>query len=129
MRSLQAARACLIVDGIVVLTGQAFAADSAASFRFTLALIGVGVKDNSTGLIGEQEPDREHDVWGASVARCATKEVGGQQAWRAPSVDELKTLIDASQHDPALPAGYPLSNIKSEIYWTATPHPTDDMGA
>jgi hypothetical protein len=87
------------------------------------------VKENSTGLIWEQEPDREHDVWGASVARCTTKEVGGQKGWRAPSVDELKTLIDASQHDPALPAGHPFFNIKSEIYWTATPHPTDDMVA
>jgi hypothetical protein len=87
------------------------------------------VKDNSTGLIWEQEPDREHDVWGASVARCTTKDVGGQKGWRAPSVDELKTLIDVSQHDPALPAGHPFSNIKSEIYWTATPHPTDDMVA
>jgi Protein of unknown function (DUF1566) len=97
--------------------------------RFTLVLGGAAVKDNQTGLIWEQEPDREHDVWGASVARCATKEVGGQKTWRAPSVDELKTLIDTSQHDPALPAGHPFSNIKSEIYWTSTPHPTDDIVA
>ncbi len=123
MQSLQVARACLIVVGIVALTSQAFAADSTASFRCTLALNGVGVKDNSTGMIGEQEPDREHDVWGASVVRCATKEVGGQQGWRAPSVDELKNLIDAAQHDPALPGGHPLANIKSEISWTLRPTP------
>jgi Protein of unknown function (DUF1566) len=93
--------------------------------RFTLVLGGAAVKDNQTGLVWEQEPD----VWGASVARCLTKEVGGQKGWRAPSVGELKTLIDASQHDPALPAGHPFSNIKSEIYWTATPDPKDDMVA
>jgi hypothetical protein len=92
-------------------------------------LEGAGVKDNQTGLIWEQEPDRIHDVWSASVARCPTKEVGGQKGWRAPSVDELKTLIDPSQHDPALPPGHPFSNIKSEIYWTATPDPKDEIVA
>jgi hypothetical protein len=90
---------------------------------------GAAVKDNQTGLIWEQEPDRIHDVWSASVARCPTKTVGGQTGWRAPSIDELKTLIDSSQHDPALPSGHPFSNIKSEIYWTATPHPKDDIVA
>ncbi len=129
MRSLRAVRACLIVFGMMVLASHVIAADSTVSSRFRLVLNGAAVKDNSTGLIWEQEPDREHDVWGASVARCATKEVGGQKGWRAPAVDELKTLIDVSQHDPALTAGHPFSNIKSEIYWTATPHPTDDMVA
>ena len=90
MRSLQAARACLIVVGIVAF-GQAFAADSTASSRFTLLLNGAAVKDNSTGLIWEQEPDREHDVWGASVARCATKEVGGQKGWR-PTRSETSSV-------------------------------------
>lgn len=128
MRSLSVIRACLIMV-CMTLINQALAADSSGPSRFTLLLNGAAVKDFSTGLIWEQEPDREHDVWGASVARCATKEVGGQKGWRAPSVGELKTLIDGSQHDPALPAGHPFSNIKSEIYWTATPHPTDDMVA
>lgn len=97
--------------------------------RFTLVLNGAAVLGNRTGLTWEQEPDRVHDVWSASVARCLIKEVGGRKGWRAPSVDELKTLIDASQHDPALPAGHPFTNIKSEIYWTSTPHPTDDIVA
>lgn len=97
--------------------------------RFTLALGGAAVKDSRTGLIWEQEPDREHDVWSRSNERCTSKTVGGQQGWRGPSIDELKTLIDLSQHNPALPAGHPFSNIKSEIYWTSTPHPTDDIVA
>ena len=90
---------------------------------------GAAVKDNQTGLIWEQEPDREHDVWSRSNERCAAKEVGGQKGWRGPSVQELKTLIDPAQRDPALPAGHPFSNIKSEIYWTSTPDPKDDIVA
>ena len=99
------------------------------SQRFTLVLEGQAVADNTTGLIWEQEPDRIHDVWEASVARCPTKTIGGRKGWRAPSVDELNTLIDSDQRDPALPPGHPFSNIKSEIYWTATPHPKDDIVA
>lgn len=129
MRKVQGAGCCLVLSGLLMLAGSVFAADPSGSSRFTLVFGGAAVKDNQTGLIWEQEPDREHDVWSRSVERCLGKEVGGQTGWRAPSVDELKTLIDTSQHDPALPAGHPFSNIKSEIYWTATPHPTDDIVA
>ena len=112
---------------LVLLTEQGFAEQREP--RFTLVMGGAAVKDSQTGLIWEQEPDREHDVWGRSNERCRTKTVGGQSGWRGPTIDELKTLIDLSQHDPALPAGHPFSNIKSEIYWTSTPHPTDDIVA
>jgi len=119
----------MIAMGVLLWSAHAAAADPDPSSRFTLVLGGAAARDNHTGLIWEQEPDRIHDVWSASVARCGTKDVGGKKSWRAPSVDELKTLIDASQHDPALPAGHPFANIKSEIFWTATPHPTDDIVA
>ncbi|MEQ1794536.1 MAG: DUF1566 domain-containing protein [Nitrospira sp.] len=112
---------------LALLTNQGFAEQREA--RFVLVFGGAAVKDSQTGLIWEQEPDREHDVWGRSNERCATKTVGGQSGWRGPTIDELKTLIDLSQHDPALPAGHPFTNIKSEIYWTSTPHPTDDIVA
>jgi len=55
--------------------------------------------------------------------------VGGQKGWRGPSVEELKSLIDPAQRDPSLPLGHPFSNIKSEIYWTSTPDPKDDIVA
>ena len=129
MSRRHAAGVCLVATGLWFFAVYALGAAPSDPPRFTLLFNGAGVKDNQTGLIWEQEPDRIHDVWGASVERCPTKEVGGQKGWRAPSVDELKTLIDSSQHDPALPAGHPFSNIKSEIYWTATPHPTDDIVA
>ncbi len=95
--------------------------------RFTIVLDGQGVTDRKTGLTWEQEPDRIHDVWEASIARCSAKTVGGQKGWRTPSVEELKTLIDPDRTDPSLPTGHPFSYIKSEIYWTATPHPNDDI--
>ncbi len=97
--------------------------------RFTLVLGGEAVHDASTGLIWEQQPDYVHDVWSASVERCRAKRVGGVEGWRAPSVTELKSLLDLMQRDPALPKDHPFSNVKSAIYWTATPSPTDDIVA
>jgi len=97
--------------------------------RFVLLLDGEAVKDTVSGLIWEREPDYIFDVWDRSLSRCATKTVGGRQGWRAPSIDEIKTLVDLDQQDPSLPAGHPFRNIKSGIYWTATAHPTDDIVA
>lgn len=99
------------------------------SGRFILVFDGEAVKDSVTGLVWEREPDYIFDVWDRSLARCATKTVGGRQGWRAPSIDEIKTLVDPEQQDPSLPASHPFRNIKSGIYWTATTHPTDDIVA
>ncbi len=40
---------------------------SAASERFMLMLDGAGVKDHRTGLVWEQAPDLEYDVWSRTV--------------------------------------------------------------
>ena len=97
--------------------------------RFLLLLDGEAVKDTVTGLVWEREPDYIFDVWDRSLPRCTAKTVGGRQGWRAPSIDEIKTLVDPDQRDPSLPAGHPFRNIKSSIYWTATAHPSDDIVA
>ena len=97
--------------------------------RFTVIMGGEAVEDKKTGLIWEQSPDLIHDTWSTSVARCPTKAIGGQKGWRAPSVEELKSLIDPSRTDPALPEGHPFFNIKSEIYWSATQSKNDDIVA
>lgn len=97
--------------------------------RFVPLLNGEAVKDTASGLVWEREPDYIFDVWDRSVSRCATKIVDGKPGWRAPSIDEIKTLVDLDQQDPSLPAGHPFRNIKSGIYWTSTAHPTDDIVA
>lgn len=111
----------------VIMLGQADAEQDASRFRLVLG--GEAAKDAVTGLVWEREPDYVFDVWDRSIARCATKNIGGRQGWRAPSIDEIKTLVDAEQQDPSLPTGHPFRNIKSGIYWTATAHPTDDIVA
>lgn len=125
--SLCRSAACLILLWTGFTPGRAQAEEGAP--RFVLVLDGEAVKDSVSGLVWEREPDYMFDVWDRSVARCATKSVGGQKGWRAPSIDEIKTLVDPDQQDPSLPPGHPFRNIKSGIYWTATAHPTDDIVA
>ena len=50
----------------------------------------------------------------------------GHNDWRLPNVHELRSLVDFSRNDPALPAGHPFSNISTSLYrggyWTSTTH-------
>ncbi len=110
-----------------LISGQA-RADEGAS-RFVPLLDGEAVKDAVSGLVWEREPDYIFDVWDSSISRCAAKTVGGRQGWRAPSIEEITSLVDLDQQDPSLPAGHPFRNIKSGVYWTSTAHPTDDIVA
>ena len=116
-------RSLLIISVALLSVGSV----ATAGERFTMTLNGEAVKDNKTGLVWEQAPDKEFDVWNASVARCATKMVGDQKGWRAPTKDELATLLDTDRSDPSLPEGHPFSNIRSDIFWSSTPHASDDI--
>ena len=35
-------------------------------------------------------------------------------------VEELASLVDSSQSDPALPLGHPFDNVQSSRYWSAS---------
>src|SRR5262245_28649143 len=98
----------MVILGLLMMTGLA----QAGGDRFASTLNGEAVKDNKTGLVWEQAPDKEFDVWSESVKRCATKTVGGQKSWRAPTKDELATLLDPARKDPSLPEGHPFDNIR-----------------
>ncbi|GMV49825.1 MAG: DUF1566 domain-containing protein [Nitrospira sp. NTP2] len=124
-----AIRHSLLLLLLIVVSSPGWLLADQSESRFVLTLNDEAVLDSATGLVWEREPDYIFDAWERSIARCATKTVGGQQGWRAPSIDDIKTLVDPDQQDPALPPGHPFRNIKSGIYWTATPHPTDDIVA
>lgn len=43
----------------------------------------------------------------------------GNGRWRAPTINELETLVDARRHNPALPIGHPFIDVR-EIYVSST---------
>lgn len=66
----------------------------------------------------------------AEVGRLASGSNGlsdGSKAgdWRLPNLNELESLVDVSQSQPALPAGNPFTQVptgSSAIYWSSTPY-------
>lgn len=40
--------------------------------------------------------------------------------WRLPNLNELESLVDVSQFNPALPAANPFTNVSNAIYWSST---------
>jgi hypothetical protein len=85
------------------------------------------VLDRETGLVWEQAPATANVVWTApflgAVDTCYNKGVGGRAGWRLPTVEELNSLRDLAQTNPALPPGHPFINI-SDTYWSITTDPS-----
>lgn len=86
------------------------------------------VTDNLTGLIWTKNANL--DLPGGRIWKEAFKYVAGMNAetnqnyghadWRLPNRKELRSLIDYSQHNPALPQGHPFINVRSFNYWSST---------
>jgi len=91
-----------------------------ASDRFQLVMGSAAVLDKETGLVWEQSPSAEADWVGAQL-HCNNSAVGNRKGWRLPTIQELASLVDPTQFDPALPGGHPFSNVRaSHAYWSAT---------
>lgn len=100
------------------------------------------VIDNLTGLIWLKDANCTDTVggisrdvglmpWSAALAwcnklargRCGLADDSTAGDWRLPNINELKSLVDHSRHDPDLPAGHPFSNVQSVWYWSSTSNP------
>jgi len=61
--------------------------------------------------------------------RCGLTDRSVAGDWRLPNVNELKSLVDHSRHDPGLPGGHPFRNVQSVWYWSSTSNPVYTAGA
>lgn len=70
-------------------------------------------------------------TWSNNLAngKCGLSDNSVAGDWRLPNIIELRSLIDYSRHDPALPAGHPFSNVQSVWYWSSTSNPVYTAGA
>jgi len=87
------------------------------------------VTDKLTGLIWLQDASCwSSDNWSDSVGRpyglksgdCNLSDGSESSDWRMPNVSELRSLIDFSASDPALPSGHPFVGVSNSWYWTST---------
>jgi hypothetical protein len=93
----------------------------ATSSRFKCVMGGSAVRDNETGLVWEHSLSTSTFTWLNAQLHCNTLNVGNRQGWRLPTIQELASLVDPTQFNPALPAGHPFSNVQqSSFYWSAT---------
>ncbi len=89
-------------------------------FRHT----GGTVRDQLTGLTWSRNADLAGGPvsWHQAVElmqRLDQEKHAGKSGWRLPSIQELESLVDASAHHPALPAGHPFQVVRDQ-YWSAT---------
>ena len=90
------------------------------SKRFELVLDSAAVLDKETGLVWEKSPDTTKRTWLTANFYAYDITVGGRDGWRLPTVEELKSLVDRTQSNPALPSGHPFTNVQSGFYWSST---------
>lgn len=84
----------------------------------------VTVLDTLTGLAWLRDANALNGPtnWHAAlkaVSKLNTDNHGGRSDWRLPTILELESLVDASQHSPALPHGHPFTST-AEGYWSST---------
>lgn len=82
------------------------------------------VYDKLTGLFWCKKADIANEPLSWPQALLAVEELnhrkpGGIIRWSLPNINALESLVDCSQHSPALPSGHPFTDIR-EGYWSST---------
>ncbi len=92
---------------------------------------GEAVLDKETCLVWEQSPDTTARTWTDALSHCFKRIVGDRKGWRLPTIEELATLVDDTQSNPALPSGHPFDTdaVQSSWYWSSTTNASDATGA
>ena len=90
------------------------------------------VTDNLTGLVWTQNANvpgpssctpGTHKTWQGALdyVKCLnTNDYLGYNDWRLPNIKELRSLIDYSKLNPALPSGHPFAAVQTTEYWSST---------
>jgi hypothetical protein len=81
------------------------------------------VLDRETGLVWERAPTSGVHSWFSSYITCRDRTTGNRRGWRLPALEELASLVDPSESDPALPPGHPFLNLTEQAYWSSTTSP------
>ena len=79
------------------------------------------VADESTGLMWQQADDGVERDWSSACQYCEDLQAAGYDDWRAPRIDELKTIVDYTQYDPAINSVFSNSILSDSLwYWSSS---------
>jgi hypothetical protein len=124
-------------------TNDPYTVHGGAGTRFTDNSDGI-VTDNLTGLIWLKQANHKHTsgetglvYWQDALDFCNTLQSGqcgltdGSSSgdWRLPNINELHSLVDAGESNPALPSGHPFTNVMTYYYWSSTTDESSTYGA
>jgi hypothetical protein len=82
------------------------------------------VTDDVTGLMWIQNDVSQSQGKDAACAYCESLEFAGYSDWRAPSIEELQTIIDYRYHSPAIDGSIFDTTAIGDSYWSSTPLPS-----
>lgn len=100
--------------------------DACPSSRFLCVMGGAAVLDRETGLVWEQAPSSALQNWYSSIRRCQETQIAGRHGWRAPKIEELRSLLDETG---LLPAGV-FGNVQvDDYYWSTSVDPANSFNA
>ena len=84
------------------------------------------VLDRETGLVWERSPSTSTYIWWYAQDHCNDLALGNRKGWGVPTQQELASLVDFTQFNPALPSGHPFTNVQVDSrYWSATTDTTN----
>ncbi|MEA1934028.1 MAG: DUF1566 domain-containing protein [Thermodesulfobacteriota bacterium] len=93
-----------------------------SSSRFECVMDGEAVLDKETGLTWAKDANivAATKTWQNAMSYCRNLSIADRKGWRLPTVEELASLVDTTQDNPALPSGHPFVNVQSDFYWSST---------
>lgn len=74
------------------------------------------IEDTTHNLIWTKDVNEVLSSWESALSYCQNLEYGGYNNWRLPSINELASLIDYSQKEPA--SLFP--DLTSTYFWSST---------
>ena len=94
--------------------------DSGAGPSSSFRDLGDGtVLETRTGLVWQQQDDETTRIWRQAREYCTELELAGFTDWRLPEREELGTIVDLANFNPAVNLGF-FPSTKPEPYWTST---------
>lgn len=79
-----------------------------------------GVLDRETGLLWDRDAGgMRMTTWKMALSLAHARREATGEPWRLPTINELETLVDATQAYPALSGGHPFTRV-ADACWSGT---------